>query len=293
MDKQILDDLTQSLKSSYDPYYIGFAMHPEEGKESKINDELLKIRDDLQQIDTALITAGEQVYALMTNTILRLNNIHSNIMMEKERYQDMQMLCNKYTDYDKVRSLDNTDFKGAFVYEEGDFAPSRNTSKSVNIHVVDVFGNGYEGNKYVYKDYIYSNTVLDTSVRTNITDDKITSYYEYSRITISNSEDEQLPDFNKDNKEAQCTITFQAEEPINEIDIRSDDSTVLITNIAYSVNGVDFVDMSIPYMSINNKLDSYENYGYVYGSGKIVFPSSVELFKVTLVVVELAAFPPP
>lgn len=281
MDKQILDEFTQSLKSSYDAYYLGFAMHPEEGREVKINDELLKIKNDLTQIDDALITAGNQVYSLMTNTILRLNNIHANIMMEKERYQDMQMLCNKYTDYDKVRALDNTDFKGDFVYEEGDFAPSRSTAKSVNLHIVDIFGNGYEGNKYVYKDYIYTNTVLDTSVRTNIIDDKITSYYEYSRITVNNMEDAQIPDFNKDNKEAQCTITFRAEEAINEIDIKSDDSTVIITNVAYSVNGVDFINMSIPYISINNKLDSYDNYGYIYGSGRIIFPQKVQLFKVT------------
>ena len=281
MDKQILDELTQSLKSSYDPYYLGFAMHPEEGREAKINDELLKIKNDLTQIDTALITAGNQVYSLMTNTILRLNNIYTNIIMEKERYQDMQMLCNKYTDYDKVRTLDNTDFKGSFVYEEGDFAPSRSSSKSVNLHVIDVYGNGYEGNKYVYKDYMYTQKVLDTSVRANITDDKITSYYEYSRITVNNMEDAQISDFNKDNKEAQCTITFRAEEAINEIDIKSDDSTVVITNIAYSVNGVDFIDMSIPYISINNKLDSYENYGYVYGSGRIIFPQRIQLFKIT------------
>ena len=281
MDKQILDDVTQSLKSSYEPYYIGFAMHPEEGKESKINDELAKIKNDLAQIDNALITAGEQVYALMTNTILRLNNIHSNIMMEKERYQDMQMLCNKYTDYDKVRALDHTDFKGSFVYEDGDFAPARSSSKSVNLHVVDIFGNGYEGNKYVYKDYMYTKEVLDTSVRSNITDDKITSYYEYSRITVNNFEDAQISDFNKDNKEAQCTITFAAEEPINEIDIRTDDSTIIITNIAYSIDGIEYIDMSIPFISLNNKLDSYENYGYVYGSGRIAFPSSIQLFKIT------------
>ena len=177
MDKQILDDLTQSLKSSYEPYYIGFAMHPEEGRESKINEELMKIQKDLTQIDNALITAGNQVYSLMTNTILRLNNIYANIILEKERYQDMQMLCNKYTDYDKIRALDNTDFQGSFVYEDECFAPERSSSKSINLHVVDIFGNGYEGNKYVYKDYKYSNTVLDTSVRSNITDDKITIYY--------------------------------------------------------------------------------------------------------------------
>lgn len=281
MDKQILDDFTNSLRSSYEPYYLGFAMHPEEGREAKINDELVKIREDLLKIDETLITTGVQVYTLMTNTILRLNNIHDNIMLEKERYQDMQMLCNKYTDYDKVKSLTKEDFNGGFVYENGDFAPERSSTKEIALEIVDVFGNGYEGNKYVYKDYMYTNTVLDTSLRKNVTDDKITSYYEYSRITVSNVEDADIPDFNKDNKEATCTITFRSAEPINEIDINTDDSTILITNIAYSINGIDYIDMNIPYISINNKLDSYENFGYIYGSGRISFPYSIQLFKVT------------
>lgn len=281
MDKQILDDFTNSLRSSYEPYYLGFAMHPEEGREAKINDELIKIKEDLLKIDETLITTGVQVYTLMTNTILRLNNIHDNIMLEKERYQDMQMLCNKYTDYDKVKSLTKEDFNGGFVYENSDFAPERSSTKEIALEIVDVFGNGYEGNKYVYKDYMYTNTVLDTSLRKNVTDDKITSYYEYSRITVSNVEDAEIPDFNKDNKEATCTITFRSAEPINEIDIITDDSTILITNIAYSINGIDYIDMNIPYISINNKLDSYENFGYIYGSGRISFPYSIQLFKVT------------
>ena len=281
MDKQILDEYIETLKSNYESFYSGFSMHPEEGRESKINDELTNIQQDLMQIDNALISAGQHVYALMTNTILRLNNIHANIMLEKERYQDMQMLCNKYNDYDNVKILGEEDFIGAFSYSDGTFASAITKTKSVKLNVINVAGNGYEGNKYVYKDYIYTDSVMDTSIRTNMTDSSITSYYEYSRITVSNAEDAALSDFNKDNKEAQCTITFQAEEPINEIEIKTDDSSIVITKVSYTLDGVEYIDMNIPYISINNKLDSYENYGYVYGSGKIAFPSKVQLFKVT------------
>ena len=168
MDKQILDDYIQSIKSQYDAYYTGFLMPPEEGREAKINDELIKIQEDLLQIDNALIHAGEQVYNLMINTILRLNNIHAGVMTEKEPYQDMQMLFNKYNDYDNVRLLEEKDFKGNFSCVNGDFSPKINKSKDVKLYVVDVFGNGYEGNKYVYKDYIYTNkvyTILPSSHR--------------------------------------------------------------------------------------------------------------------------------
>ena len=281
MDKQVLDEYMETLKSQYDKYYSGFSMHPEEGKEVKINGELEKIQNDLMQIDNALISAGQHVYALMTNTILRLNNIHENIMLEKERYQDMQMLCNKYNDYDNVKLLEDKDFKGMYTHNEGKFSSVTNKTKDVKLHVVNVAGNGYEGNKYVYKDYIYTESVLDTSIRTNITDESITSYYEYSRITVGNNEDACQADFNKDNKEAQCTITFQAEELINEVEVKTDDTSIIITKVSYSTNGVDYIDMNIPYISINNKLDSYGNFGYIYGSGKIVFPQKIQLFRIT------------
>ena len=281
MDKQILDEYIETLKSQYDSFYSGFSMHPEEGKEVKINDELTKIQQDLMQIDNALISAGQHVYALMTNTILRLNNIHANIMLEKERYQDMQMLCNKYNDYDNVRLLEEKDFKGSFTHKDGNFTATVSKTNNVKLNVVNIAGNGYEGNRYVYKDYIYTNSVLDTSVRTNLVDDSITSYFEYSRITVSNNEDACLSDFNKDNKEAQCTITFQAEQPINEVEIKTDDNSIIITKVSYTLDGIEYIDMDIPFISINNKLDSYEKYGYIYGSGKIAFPSKVQLFKIT------------
>lgn len=282
MDKQILNDYTKAIRSSYEPYYIGFAMHPEEGQKQIINEELEKINNDLIQIDNALISAGNQVYKLMTNTILRLNNINDSIKAEKERYQDVQMLCNKYNDYDNAKLLSMEDFTGTFSYKNGDFSAKITKDKTVKLQIVNVSGNGYEGNKYVYKDYKYTNTVLDTSVRNNMVDGKETSYYEYSRITIGNLEDVSLTDFNKDNKEATCTITFQAEEPVNEIEILSDDSDIIITDAAYSLDGIEFISINLPYISINNKMDSYGNYGYIYGSGKLVFPERTNLFKVTL-----------
>lgn len=281
MDKQTLDNHMSYVKNKYDKNYTGFSMHPEEGMETKLNDELINIQNDLIQIDNALIAAGTQVYNLMTKTLLRLDNIHTSIMTEKERFQDMQMLCNKYNDYDQVKLLKESDFQGKFNYEDGVFSPPVSNEKSVKLHVIDVFGNGYEGNKYVYKDYTYTNKTLDTSIRTNITDSKVTSYYEYSRVTVSNTEENIISDFNKDNKEAVCTITFHAEEPVNEVSIRSDNSDILIINVAYTLDGLTYTDLSLPYLSINNKLDSYENYGYVYGSGKIVFPEKVPMFKIT------------
>lgn len=281
MDKQTLDEYIQAIKAHSNKNYTGFSMHPEEGMITTMNDELVNIQNDLLQIDNALIAAGNQVYDLMIKTLLRLNKIHADIMVEAERKQDLQMLCGKYEAHDNVILLQEEDFQGNFSYENGTFTSLVSNKKNVRLYVIDVFGNGYEGNKYVYKDYAYTNKVLDTSLRENIVDNKITSYYEYSRITVSNVEDTSLSDFNKDNKEAMCTITLQAEEPVNEINISSDDSSVIVTNVAYSIDGINYKNLSIPYISINNKLDSYSSYGYVYGSGAISFPERASMFKIT------------
>lgn len=281
MDKQVLNNYIETLKSEYDHYYSGYIMHPEEGKDFKLNESLKDIKSDLDQVDTALIQAGNQVNSLMTNTILRLNNVYNSIITEKERYQDMQMLCNKYTDFDNVKLLTDKDFNGDFTYEKEVFSPKVTSSKKVNLNALQVYGNGYEGNKYVYNDYIYTNDVMDTSIKNNMTDNKITSYYEYSRITCNNNENITIADFNKDNKDAQCTITYQAEEYINEISIFSDDSNISITNVSYTIDDIEYKDINIPYLSINNKIDSYGSYGYIYGSGIIAFPEKTKSFKIT------------
>ena len=281
MDKQVLDKYIETLQSKYDAYYTGYSMHPEEGKNIKINEQLLNIKKDLEQIDDGLIQAGDHVDALMTNTILRLNNIQKQIMTERERFQDMQMLCNRYTDYDNVMVLTDKDFEGNFSYINETFVPKINSSKKTSLNVLQVYGNGYEGNKYVYNNYEYDQEIMDTSQHIHMVDGKLSSYYEYSRITMNNIEELAIPDFNKDNKEAQCTITYVAEEPINQIEIHSDNTDIIITNVAYSKDNVEYVNLDIPYITINNKITSYESYGYVYGSGIISFPTSVQTFKIT------------
>jgi hypothetical protein len=44
----------------------------------------------------------------------------------------MQMLCNKYNDYDNVKLLEEADFKGSFSYKDGDFSPMINKEKMLN-----------------------------------------------------------------------------------------------------------------------------------------------------------------
>ena len=273
MDKQLLDEYSGLFLDEYKQTYNGLFLHPEDGRDCKINESFENIKKDLSSLDSMLITTGESVDNLLTHTINRLAEIKKNIISEKERYQDIQMLCNKYTDFDNVRTMDNIKFTGNGTIKDGILQATDINRKKSTLKIVDVHGNGYEGNQYVYNNFEYQQDIYDTSVRDNMIDSQISTYYEYSRITVQNVQTENITHFNKDSEYARCTITFNADDYINYIELSTEDSGVIITNISHSIDGIKYTDMNIPEkLSINNKLDSYDNFGYVYGSGLLSIP---------------------
>ena len=280
MDKQLLDEYSGLFLDEYKQTYEGLFLHPEEGRDCKVNESFENIKHDLATLDDMLISTGTAVNDLLTHTVERLAEIKKNIITEKERYQDVQMLCNKYTDFENIKTMDQIKFKGNGVLNAGVFQAAAKSTKKGKLTIVDIYGNGYEGNKYVYNNKEYQQDVYDTSMRENMTDNKISTYYEYSRLTVQNVQEENISFFNKDNEYARCTMTFKADDYINFVDISTESSDIIITNISYSTDGVKYKDMNLPKISINNKLDSYDNYGYVYGSGLIALPTCI-YFKIT------------
>ena len=281
MDKQLLDEYSGLFLDEYKQTYEGLFLHPEEGRDCKVNESFENIKHDLATLDDMLISTGTAVNDLLTHTVDRLAEIKKNIITEKERYQDVQMLCNKYTDFDNIKTLDNIVFQGSHTYEKDTIsAPVKKITK-VDLTILDINGNGYEGNDYVYNDYEYQKNTYDTSLRENILDNKINTYYEYSRLTIPNDVTGTNSYFNKDNTKARCTISFAASDVINYINIDTEDLGLNITSIRHSMDGIKYYDAVLPKkISINNKLDSYSNYGYVYGTGIISLPLC-KYFKIT------------
>lgn len=282
MDKQLLDEYSGLFLDEYSQTYNGLFLHPEGGRDNKINESFDLIKNDLNNLNSMLTTVGTSVNDLLTNTVNRLNEVKKSIISEKERYQDIQMLCNKYTDFDNIKTLDNLTFTGNGKIVDGIFQATEKTIKKCTLKIIDVFGNGYEGNKYVYNNFEYQQDVYNTALRENMIDAKISTYYEYSRITVQNVQTEEIPYFNKDNEYARCTITFKASDYVNFIDVSTEDIGVIITNISYSQDGITYTDLNLPEkLSLNNKLDSYDNYGYIYGAGLIAVPTCL-YFKITL-----------
>ena len=274
MDTTILDDKKRSLSINYTPTYEQLIIHPEEGETFKINTSLKNIYEDMHQIDSLLINQTYSLDYLMKTTIDRLETINDNILAEQERLQDIKMLCNKYTDFDNVIPItQDKAISGVYSYSNNSFCCKISNYKKQRATVLNITGNGIEGNKYVYKDGEYVKDSIDTSNRKNIIDNSIKSYYEYERITASATEPYLLSDFNLDSEAAKYTITFQVAKDINLITIKSDDTTVNVVGVQYSYDNIDYIPLDIPNIIINNKQYCYDNSDYICGDNKIVVPS--------------------
>lgn len=281
MDKQILDEHNQIFLDDYNQIYQGLFLHPEAGRDSHLNESLNDIKDDLDYLNDTLKNTGNAVNDLLSNTTFRLNEIKNVILLEKERLQDVQMLCNKYMDFDNVKTLSNIKLSGDFSIENETYYAKVKRQQQKRASIIDVFGNGYEGNEFVYNNYEYQKDVFDTSIRDNMVDNKISTYYEYSRIIVQDFADVTNSYFNKDSEYARCTISFAADDLINYIDINTEDLGISIVNIQTSLDGIKYTSMNMKgKIIINNKLESYNNYGYIYGSGIIEVPLC-QYFKIT------------
>ena len=271
MDRYV-EDLKNSLTSEmiYEKTYI----HPEESGNNKINNAFKNGFEDVRAIDSKLKELAIKTEELLERTVKRLDVVKDTINAEKERLQDISMLCNMKTDYENVIPLKDNDFSGEFTYEDGVFCSGLSNSTTIKATIDDIQGNGYEGNKYVLKNNSYLEDVLNTKTKSSIVDNNISTYWEYSRITASSSEPYLISDFHTDDAEAKCTITLKFAAPTNELVVKSSIDNIKVTGIRYSNDGVNYKDVAMLPFTINKKDDSYKNQGYIYGSNIISFPSS-------------------
>lgn len=274
MDESILTSKLSILESNYNPIYEQLYIHPEEGESFKINEKLNDINYDLNNINNSIINTSNNVQSLLTLTINRLENINKKIINEKERLQDIKILCNKYTDFDKVILIkdDNIDLFGECNYSDGVFSLSVNSFKTNSLMLQKVSGNGMEGNKYIYKDYSYIENSLDTTKQDALFDNSISTYWEYQRITASSTEKYLLNNFYMDSEDAVCTLTLVSDEKMNEIVISTDIENLKIIDLQYSNNNIDYYHIQMPTITFS-KLDCYDNNNYIYGSGILSIPN--------------------
>lgn len=267
----------QSDLRFFNPIYL----HQEEEADiTELNANTENIVKDIEAIDNSLINSATKLRNLLENTKLKMNNIKEQLTAEKERQEDMNILCNRYTDFASVINLTNNDFSGDLSFDNNIVSGKVITLDKVNCNIIDINGNGYEGNSYVYSEDKFIDESLTTSNRQAIIDNNLATYYEYSRITTNATVDGAPVAFNKDSVEAECSIELKCEKLINKLLITSDRDDIILSKVFTSPDGLTYKLDKEYNISMNERYERYNNQSYVYGSGIIAIEPSryVKLF---------------
>lgn len=259
-------------KDVYTPVLSAIEVHPESmADETIINDQINAICCDIESLDKEIIEISGATNALIINIKERINKIYKKLEKEKERLQDINLICNKYTDFAKVINLDESWFTGDYSHENGIFTVPTKEIKA-RLKIIAVKGNGYEGNKNVYNitEESFVSDIVDTSNRDHILDGDVLTKYEYSRITMPNAVSG-MPSFvNFDAIEAKCTIEMEASQPINKIAINSDAESLIVSALQTSDDGITFKQVAFE-VDIVKKSNQYLISNYINGSGIVAF----------------------
>lgn len=244
-------------------------IHPEEEPNiNEINEVFLSAKNDLEYLDKSLIESANNYNNLLTSARLKILNIKELLIAEKERQQDINILCNKYSDFSSVINLKEDDFSGTLTFKNNILQSRINSAISVDYKVESIDGNGFAGNKYVYLNNDFLENIVDTTSYENIKDSNLATSFEYARITTSSKNEVPLA-FNKDSIEAECSVILSSDELFNHIELFSERDDLILKEVYTSLDGLTY-ELDKEYnISINNRNEIYNDYNYIYGSGII------------------------
>lgn len=240
-----------------------------------LNNQLTDIAVDLQALNYEALEATKNYSTLMTDIVTRLNAVDDALEAERNRIQDMNIICGNYNEFTTVKEIRTSEIYGT-VGLLGDYIFTAHTdnAKVGNFGVTFVDGNGIEGNKFVYNDKQFASNAINSSNQQNIYDGNPLTYYEYSRLTaIGNKLDTTPAEINFDQEEARCSINIRCEDEISMLHLDID-SNVILEDVLFSDDGIIYKSTWTTPKEINNINKSYIDPNYIYGTGVISFPPS-------------------
>ena len=242
-------------------------IHPEEEPDiEKMNEVITSAKLDINYLDESIIDTATNFNNLLISTRLKLLNIKEMLNAERERQQDINILCNKFSEFSSVMNLYEKDFTGNLTFKGNVLQSHVLSNIAVKFSVESIDGNGYAGNKHVYLNNSFLEKAINTSKTKNINDNNLATSYEYSRITVNN-EEESPSEFNKDSLEAECSVLLSAKDPFNNIQISSDRDDLMLKEVYTSEDGLSFKLDKEYNISINSRSEVYNDSSYIYGSG--------------------------
>lgn len=264
------------MQDDYLPILKPLNMHAEtEITSDQFNSLFTDIGIDLDIINADITLTADRFKELLETTKLELDNIKTVLKTEKERQEDINILCNRYTDFSNVILISSKNSTTDLDEIKGALTLKNKSSKSVVGEIEDISGNGYEGNMYVYKDNAFTSDVSKSSNREYITDNSLLTYYEYSRITANNSEPEVFPLVNFDSINARCSILIKGSNTFNTLEIANETDDIILESLSTSIDGQTFTQSSLTEIPITNKKARFSSDDYIYGSGILSFKDSM------------------
>lgn len=262
------------MKDDYSPIFDEVEVHPESEVTSKdINNIFNTIGLDINIVNNTLIETASKFSSLIQQTKVKIADIKNVLQTEKERKEDLNMLCNGYSSFKNIIQVNDTNAVtgGNIAYNEGVFSLKETALKSVSYTIDDITGNGYEGNKYVYNNEQFINKITDTSNRKYINDSSVLTYYEYSRITANNTEENVFPLVNFDSVHAKVSIILKADTTFNTLEFNSENKDVMLVELSTSLDGQTYTKSDINNVILNSKSERFTSSKYIYGSGLLSF----------------------
>lgn len=260
---------------SYEPVFKFRPAHDQAEPSAKdLNEMINESYVDINALIIGFREAGKDFHNLMLTTDAKLKKIKQQLLIEKEKLDDLNILCNQYTDFNSVINLDDTNLFGSYSYENGIISSKVQSQEAVSYTISGIDGNGYEGNDYVYKSDAFLKDSIDTSSRSYINDNNDLTIYEYSRITASNSEKDVFQYVNFDSIEAKATISITSINEFNKIIINVSSKDTYLTGVLTSTDGISYKNVLSEPIEVNNETLKYENVNYIASSGMLCFPST-------------------
>lgn len=263
-------------KDATEPVFEGLAFHPEsEPVKDLINDGISDISVDLLGLNKEMSAIADTYAALITDVKTRLDAVQEKIDAEEDRIRDINIICNNYTQFNSVKSITPSSVTGNCSYENGTFFAYRAQKTDAELTIMDITGNGTEGNDMV--------AGAVQSSRDALTDSDPLTKWEYSRYTSS------VPVkingcpvlINNDDEEARCTLLLSSKKAFGSVHLESDYDIIVEDVQSSSDDGITFNSTLASPIHINSKEHRYDVPDYAYGSGIIVFPAS-KYVKITL-----------
>ena len=237
--------------------------------------QLSEILLDLHAINNGIVELKDIIKATTESLDASLDTIRKAVAKQRTQAEDACILCGTGSLYSAVVPIDASYFTDGAMETIGDktFGAMPVSLDQIAYDIVNVTGNGYSGNAFVYqKDGTFQNEKNDRSVLEYIIDNNDLTVYEYSRISTQDKTEALSGIINYDDKPVECVLTLHAVQPVSKAVLHLDDTGIVIKKIEVSDDGLNYRTCRDTGLRVNDKSEIYSSYDYIFGCPVLCFP---------------------